>query len=269
MRELEKVDRKGNLSEKGATELRVLRGFKSKLRAEIKEMPTGQQLLDIDKLYYQELGVPMSRAGIPQMSTEVFHNRIATNLGNLTQARNFLETAGEDGVPVLKQAVYSILHGKAVKGNDVASEAQLNNWLSEGDNRQLAQLAGIDVADTVALLKATKRQRADLTKEYNNNAYQQTDDFLKTVGKGGVDSYVASLLKSSHNLIDFNENMKNMSPDSQEMFKTAMRAELMLRAMKNTIITPTGGRKRSASSFMHSKEHLPIYTAMFGKEAVN
>lgn len=270
LRELYATKKRGSLTEKGAAELRVLEGFKTTFQEQIRQMPMGKELLEIDKLYYKELGIPTNAAGVSKLSTAEYTDTITRNLLNLTNANNFLSLTGAEGQVVIRDAIYAQLHKLSVKGNDVANEKAIGNWLASADNKKLVQsVDGLEaeLLDTKAVITNAKRERARLEQEYRVNAFQSTDDMLKMLDRGGVDSFVASMLKSETRLLDFKRVAKNLDSSSEEMFSTAIREQLVQKALAFRDPILTGGSKPAAVQFMN--QHRKVYGDMFGKEYIS
>jgi len=269
LRDLRKSDAKGSLGADGYAEIRVLSAFKNRLHGEIRKMPMGKELLEIDKLYYKELGIPTNTSGIARISTAEYTNNITRHLLNVTNAEDFLSLVGDEGKTVIRDAIYSKIHRLSVKGNDVANEKQVNNFLSDPDNMRVIRMVdGLEqeLSDTSSAISNAKSERARLKKEYRANAYQEVDDMLKLLGTGGVDPLVSRMLDSETRLPEFNNVVKYMDKQSEEIFRTAIREQLVQRAVQFRDPVLTGGSKKAPVMFMN--QHRRLFEEMFGKQYI-
>lgn len=265
-------DLKGSTDSSGKVQLATLNKFKILLNDTIEKMPQGYgtSLLDIDKQYYTDMGVPFNSAGVAKMSVSKFTSTVANDLTKLQNARDFLGAIGEDGIPVLKDSIYTKIHSLAIKGNDVANEKIINNWLSNEDNAALVSLVPnmreelTDGATAIANAKATRKRMAV---EYQTNAFQATDDFLSSVGRRGLNSTVADLITSEGaSMSRLLPLFDHMDADSTEMFKTGIRTGLVQRALQFKQTVTTSGSKHAAVNYVNANRE--VFTQFFGKEYI-
>lgn len=265
-------DLTGTTDSAGTVQIRLLGEFKDVLNGAIDEMPNGAgvALREIDKLYYTEMGIPFNSAGVAKMSVNKFTSTVATDLTKLQNARDFLGAAGEGGVPVLKDAIYTRIHSMAIKGNDVANEKIINNWLANKDNAALVDLVPnlrAELTDGATAIANSRLVKARMETEYKTNAFQATDDFLKTVGHGGLDSTVASLIKSEGTTMsELMPLLDHMDPESTMMFKTGIRLKLVDRALKSKVAQTAGGSKHNSVNYVNANRE--VFTEFFGAQYV-
>jgi len=261
-------DLEGVTDSSGVVQRRLLGEFKSVLNGAIDEMPNGAgiALREIDKMYYTDMGIPFNSAGVAKMSVNKFTSVVAADLTKLQNARDFLGAAGEGGVPVLKDAIYTRIHSMAIKGNDVANEKLINNWLANKDNAALVDLVPnlrAELTDATTAIANSRLVKARMETEYKTNAYQATDDFLESVGKGGLDTTVGNLIKSEGTTMgDLIPLLDHMDPESTMMFKTGIRLKLVDRALKSKMPLTAGGTKHNAVNYVNSNR--AVFTEFFG-----
>ena len=255
---------------RGILQLRTLEDFKSVLNGAIEKMPNGVgiALLDLDKQYYLDMGIPFNSVGVAKMSTSKFAATVAQDLTKLSNARDFIGAVGEEGIPVLKDAIYTKIHAKAVKGNDVANEKLINNWLADKDNMALVDMVpnmSEELTSGSVAITNARQTKARMEAEYKTNAFQATDDFLKTVGRGGLDSTVAQLISSEGtsmgNLLPL---FDHMDADSTLMFTTGIRLKLVDRALRSKVSKVAGGSTHDAVNYVNANRE--VFTEFFGKE---
>lgn len=267
-------DLAGTTDSSGKVQLNLLNRFKQgPLAKALDELPDGfgDSLRGIDETYYTEMGIPFNSAGVAKMSVSKFTNQVANDLTKLQNARDFIGAVGEEGVPVLKDAIYAKINNLAIKGNNVAHEKRIKAWLNDPENAELISLVpnlGDELSDAVVAIESSHATIARLKTDYASNAFQATDDFLKLTRNSGLDSTVANMIKSGGasmgNILPL---LKNMDLESEAMFRTGIRLQLTERAMNNKIVTSSGQAKTQAQAFMEA--HREIYTEFFGANYID
>ena len=263
-------DLTGTTDSQGKVQLKVLNDFKKVISGVLEELPDGYgaALKDLDLKYYTEMGIPFNSAGVSKMSVNKFTSTVAQDLTRNSQvAKDFLFAVGEEGIPVLKDAIYTKIHSKAIKGNDVANEKAIKNWLADAENSALVDMVPNlreELTDGVTALSNAREVKARLEVEYKTNAFQATDDFLKSVGRNGLDTTVAKLIGSQGNMSELLPLFKHMDSENVEMFKTGIRIKLTDRALKSTIAPIAGGSKHNAVNFVQSNR--AVFDEFFGPE---
>lgn len=254
----------------GRVQQRILNDFKEgPLASALDDLPDGygQTLNALDALYYKEVGIPFDSAGVAKMSVTKFTTTVANDLIKLQNARDFISAMGDQGIPVLKDAIYAKINGKAIKGTDPANEKIIAAWLTDEDNAQLISLVPnlrdelSDAASSISNAKATmSRLKADSA----INSYQATDDFLKLVRGNGLDGTVNKLIKSGGaSMDDILPLLKDMDIESEIMFRTGIRLQLVEKAMNNKSSTTAGATKPKSSEFI--RKNREVFTEFFGK----
>ena len=263
-------DLSGTTDSAGKVQQRVLRNFKEgPLASALDDLPDGygQTLNALDALYYKEVGIPFDTAGAAKMSVTKFSTTVANDLTKLQNARDFIGAVGEQGVPVLKDAIYAKINAKAIKGTDPANEKIISAWLKDPDNAELIALVPNlkdELLDATSAISNAKSTMARLKTDYATNAYQATDDFLKLTRDNGLDGTVNKLIKSGGASMDnILPLLKNMDIESETMFRTGIRLQLVEKAMNNKASTTAGSTKPKASEFM--RENREVFTEFFGK----
>lgn len=265
-------DLKGATDSNGKVQLATLNRFKGVLNNTIEKMPDGYgtDLLNLDRQYYADMGIPFNSAGVAKMSVSKFSTTVSQDLTKLQSARDFLGSVGEDGVPVLKDAIYTKIHNMAVKGNDVANEKLINNWLANEDNVSLIDLVPNmreEITNGAEAIANAKQVRARMVTEYNTNAHQAADDFLKSVGRQGLNPTVNQLITSEGtSLSTLMPLFDHMDAESTAMFKTGIRLGLADKALKFKDPVLTGGSKHAAVAYVNSNRE--VFTEFFGKEYI-
>ena len=267
-------DLSGTTDSSGKVQLNLLNRFKQgPLAKALDELPDGfgDSLRKIDETYYKEMGIPFNSAGVAKMSVSKFTNQVANDLTKLQNARDFIGAVGEEGVPVLKDAIYAKINNLAIKGNNVAHEKRIKAWLNDPENAELISLVpnlGDELSDAVVAIESSHATIARLKTDYASNAFQATDDFLKLTRNSGLDSTVANMIKSGGaSMGDLLPLLKNMDLESEAMFRTGIRLQLTERAMNNKIVTSSGKAKTQAQAYMEANRE--VYTEFFGANYID
>jgi len=261
-------DLSGTTDSSGKVQLNLLNRFKQgPLAKALDELPDGfgDSLRKIDETYYKEMGIPFNSAGVAKMSVSKFTNQVANDLTKLQNARDFIGAVGEEGVPVLKDAIYAKINNLAIKGNNVAHEKRIKAWLNDPENAELISLVpnlGDELSDAVVAIESSHATIARLKTDYASNAFQATDDFLKLTRNSGLDSTVANMIKSGGaSMGDLLPLLKNMDLESEAMFRTGIRLQL------TEIVTSSGKAKTQAQAYMEANRE--VYTEFFGANYID
>tara|TARA_R110000803_G_scaffold194674_1_gene257804 strand:+ start:518 stop:3355 length:2838 start_codon:yes stop_codon:yes gene_type:complete len=267
-------DLSGTTDSAGQVQLRLLNRFKQgPLAQSLDELPDGfgDSLRQIDEMYYTEMGIPFNASGVSKMSVTKFTTTVAEDLTKLQNARDFIGAVGEEGVPVLKDAIYAKINSRAIKGNDPANEKTIKAWLNDPDNAELISLVpnlADELSDASVAISTSKSIIARLKEDYASNAFQATNDFLKLTRNAGLDSTVAKMIQSEGaSMADITPLLKNMDKDSEAMFRTGIRLQLTERAMNNKIVTLSGATQTKAQAFMEANRK--VYTEFFGEDYID
>jgi hypothetical protein len=147
-----------------------------------KELPGefNQRLLDLDKQYYEKMGVPFGAAGIKDIDSKKYAELVAPTITNKGSAlKQYLSAVGPEGVPVARDAVLSeIWHSGIVKDGQL-NQAALSQYLKKKQD-VISQIPGLgkellDIKSADKLLKDRKvnldMQAAEAQKEVANTFF--------------------------------------------------------------------------------------------------
>jgi hypothetical protein len=238
----------------GSSAYPLLRQMKAALTDEIDKLPGfGEAYRAADRSFYQKLGIPFDAAGLSQLDSLKFTETVGNYLAKPERARDFLSFVGEEGVPVVKDAILMRLRRTAFDAEGNFKPANYAKFLAE--NRTLVEtVPGLreelgNVGRSVAQMDNTK---ARLDDQFNMYAKQQADNLLTAVHRRGVDGAISDMLGSPMKMEQYARTIKNLDPESARTARQGVRSALIDRAFQ----TP------SAREFI--KEHASVFDEWFG-----
>jgi hypothetical protein len=128
-----------------------------------KELPGdfNQRLLDLDRQYYEKMGVPFGATGVKDIDSKKYAELVAPTITNKGSAlKQYLNAVGPEGIPVARDAVLSeIWHSGIVKDGQL-NQAALSQYLKKKQD-VISQIPGLgkellDVKSADRLLKDRK-----------------------------------------------------------------------------------------------------------------
>lgn len=264
-------DLEGATDGSSKTQRRMLASFQEgPLAAALDALPDnyGKSLKELDQMYYTEMGIPFNSAGVSKMSTAKFTTTVANDLTKLQNARDFITAVGEQGLPVLRDSIYARINSIANKSDGTVNEAKVTAWMKDPDNAELISLvpnlsnelqdATVGIANARGLIATRERDR-------NINAYQTTDEFLKTVGRSGIGPTVDKLIKSGGaSFSDIKPLLSNMDADSEDAFRAAVRMSLVEKSMRHKVTSTVSGQSKPAS-VQFINQNKEVFVEFFGK----
>ena len=174
-RELNAISRK-NLSDADRGALEMLKDVVGDSR---KTMSGGfnEKLKAVDKLYYENLGLPFNAEGAKRISSAKYADEVSAVLTrNKSSMGDFLAITGDEGIPIARDAILSEMYQKVVKDGRVnapALRAYLKN--KEGVIGQVPNLRKeldgvVDVGETLKVTREKLDNRFKLNqKQIANN----------------------------------------------------------------------------------------------------
>jgi hypothetical protein len=238
----------------GQTSYPLLRQMKEALTTEIDKMPGfGEAYRATDRSFYQKLGIPFDAAGLSQLDSLKFTETVGNYLAKPERARDFLSFVGDEGVPVVKDAILMRLRRTAFDTEGNFKPANYAKFL--GENKTLLDtVPGMreelrNIGGTVAQMDAVK---ARLDTQYNAYSVEQADNLLKAVHSRGADKAVGEMLDSALKTDMYLKTVNRLDPESARTVRNGVRNTLLNRAFA----TP------SARDFIN--QHESLFNQWFG-----
>lgn len=237
---------------------RKLTGFKKEFYREISKIPGDfpDKYRAVDLRFYAELGIPKDSAGIKQLDAARFESRAGAFLAKPEQARDFLAFVGEDGIPVVRDAILLKLESAAFS-DGTFNTAKLDKFLRNRDNQRLIELVpGLrgELVQSGIAVKDMLSRRAKLNSDYLEKAHELSEGFFKDVHNMRFSDVISSILRSPSVSARYAKDLKDYAPETSTMLKQGIRSGMIDAAMK----------QEGASVAKFIDEHKNAFDTWFG-----
>lgn len=260
--EINRVQRAVRMDDKMKMRLNELENVVDDARTQIKGN-FNQQLMDVDKQYYEKLGIPFGSQGIKDIGSKKYADQIAPQIvGSGEKLRQFLKAGGDEGVVIANNALLSEAYKKVIKSDAVDPRA-LSRFIKEkGD--VLDQLPGSREELQKLLLddSTLKIRRAELDNKVKIAEKDIADNFILGVrDSDGVAipnySELASRLFTDPRFFGkITKDLNNVDKRTSKAVFRNIQAEVVEKARNN----PDGGME-----FLTSPKNKAVIDKVFGK----
>jgi hypothetical protein len=236
-----------------------LENMKTQLDIQLADMGDfGAQYKGLDFEYWSRLGIPLSKEGIKQVSTRKFADQVAPLLSRPAQAKEFLDMVGSAGVSVVRASTLAQLSKSAY--NEKTGELDilaLDKFRNNPNNREIMELSGLkdEFSDISTAVKVLDEERAAASTKYIEGSTGHTRQFFGRMNEQGLDGVISDLLTSPAKTQGHMKFIKGLSPESQDIVMTGLRAELSTTALRSG---------DGAMAFI--KKNQRTYDEVFGKD---
>lgn len=222
-----------------------------------------QRLSDIDRQFYEKIGVPFSAQGIKDIDSKRYAEQVAPVIvKNSSSLNQFLNAVGDQGIPIANNAVISEVYSKAIK-NDVLDPRALRNYIKQKE-AVLEQLPETRALLNQALIddSVLKLARANIEDAVKVAEKRVADNFVISVKDSNgvsVPNYteIANKLFSDPNFFaKITKDLKDLDPATSKAVYNSIRAEIVNKARD----FPDGGLK-----FLSDPKNAKVINQMFGK----
>jgi hypothetical protein len=222
-----------------------------------------QRLSDIDREFYEKIGMPFSAQGIKDIDSKRYAEQVAPVIvKNSSSLNQFLNAVGDQGIPIANNAVISEVYSKAIK-NDVFDPRALRNYIKQKEavleqlpeTRSLLNQALID--DSV--LKIARANIEDAVKFAEKRVADNFVISVKDANGVSVPNYteISNKLFSDPNFFTkITKDLKDLDPATSKAVYNSIRAEIVNKARD----FPDGGLK-----FLSDPKNSKVINQMFGK----
>ena len=190
-----------------------------------------QRLNDLDRLYYEKVGVPFNAQGIKDMSSKKYAEQVAPILlDKKSSLDDFLNIAGEEGVVIAKNAMYSKIYKEAFNENGLIDRKKLLTF-SKKNREVIDSIPGM--SDEVVAILADERvlqlRRQALDNAYKIQERRFADNVILKDGEGAIDfkRKVKGMINNTDNIDTFFDSLSDLSPQGKEAVLNAARAEFV------------------------------------------
>lgn len=220
------------LSDEQALKIKQLEDVVNEAR---KSLPDGfnQRLIDIDREYYERLGVPFNVANINDIDSKKYAEQIApVIIKNGSGLKQFINAVGEDGYSVAKNAVIADVYKYAVKDGKLNVRALAK--YSKDKAEVINQIPGLkEELQTIALdQNKLFLAKANLDEAYKVQEKKLAQSFLNQQ-EGNLDfTAIANRISTDRQYLSkvFDTDLKNTSPETRKAVVNNIRRELVDKA---------------------------------------
>lgn len=217
-----------------------------------------QQLIDLDRLYYEKVGVPFTGQGIKDIDAKKYAQEVAPVIvKNRDALDDFLRVSGQEGVEIARRAVMNEVYEKAFK-DGVLSRTSLTQYIkTKGDVIDRIPNLRKQLQATLFDDSALKIQRKALNDAAAAFERRTADNYLLQNPSLGPDyrTIVNGMIGNNTNVAKFFNNLKDLSPEGAKVIKNAARAEFIDIARNNT---------NGAINFLMDPKNKVIVDKLFG-----
>lgn len=220
-----------------------------------------QRLQDVDKKFYEKVGVPFSEQGIKEIDSKKYAEQVAPVIAkNASATRQFLNVAGEQGQPIIRNSVIAEAYKSAVTPDGILNPRALQKYIKDKSN-VIEQVPGLRdelttaIVDDGALRLARKKIDEDLqvaSKRIADNIFPQlgfakeAPDYASVVSRMARDpNYRAKVFK----------DVKDLDPASSKAVRRTLQAELLETARNST---------SGAVDFLSNPRNRELSDSLFG-----
>lgn len=141
-----------------------------------------QALMDVDKQYYEKIGVPFGSQGIKDIDAKKYADQVAPQIVKSPETlRQFLKAGGDEGITIADNAIMSEVYKKVIK-NDAVDPRALNKYIKD-KSAVIDQIPGMREKLQATLFddSTLKLARKDLDDKVALAQKQVADNFVLSV----------------------------------------------------------------------------------------
>lgn len=222
-----------------------------------------QRLADIDRQFYEKIGVPFSAQGIKDIDSKRYAEQVAPVIvKNSSSLNQFLGAVGDQGIPIANNAVIAEVYSKAIK-NDLLDPRALRNYIKQ-KSAVLEQLPETKALLNQALIDdgVLKVARANIDEAVKVAEKRVADNFVTSVTDANgvaVPNYteISNKLFTDPNFFaKITKDLKDLDPATSKAVYNSIRAEIVNKARD----FPDGGLQ-----FLSDPKNAKVINQMFGK----
>jgi hypothetical protein len=206
-----------------------------------------QQLLDVDKSYYENVGVPFSAQGIKEIDSRKYAEQVApVVVKNASSFNQFRAVVGEEANIIGRNALLSEAYDKTVK-NGTLSPNTLRAFITK-KGAVIDEIPGLRQEFNGALLddQVLKTHKATLDADVKAAEKRLSDNFIAQsvdprTGEAlpGYNQVLNNMLQNRANLVKVKAGLTDVDPTTSKAVKNALKAEFINKAREY----PDGGIK--------------------------
>jgi hypothetical protein len=253
---------RGRLEPKEARLLTELENTVNRVRESIPGS-YNQRLMDVDKAYYEKVGVPFSAQGIKDIDSRKYAEQVApVVVKNPTAFNQFRAAVGEEANVIGRNAILSEAYSKTVRDGSLNANA-LRGYIKSKE-KVIDEIPGLKEELTSALAddRVLKLHRDTLDQNLKVAEKRIADNFItKSVDPQtgqALPSYtqiVNSMLQGQETIVQVRNALEDVDPSTSKAVKKALQAEFLSKARD----FPDGGM-----SFIKDAKNKAAVDFLFG-----
>lgn len=232
-------------------EARLLNELKSITQQSISKMPEEfvASYNALDQQYYRELGIPFNSAGAKQFDSAKFSSQVGNFLSKPEQAADFLRIAGNDGIPIVRDAVLLKLQN-SVMADDVIDLRKYGNFIKQNE-RLINTVPGLrqELSDVGNAMKQMDIAKSTLDSEYNIRSRELTEGLYKRLNDRGLEGVVTDILNQPLKADRYLADLKNFTPETAKIARKGIQSAMFDRARNTSGTTMIDFIKKHENAF--------------------
>lgn len=213
-----------------------LEGLKSQLQAELNSLPEDfiTSYRSLDNQFYKELGIPKGSEGLKQLDAARFELKTGQYLANPEQARDFLAFTGQEGIPVVRNAILLKMDRAGVLKDGNFNANRFNQFLRTNE-RLINSVPNLrqELETNASTITDLMNVKAKLDYDFNIKSKELTEGFIQGLEKQRFSSVIENILNKPNVSLKYLDDVKNFSPETSKMLKQGMRAGLLEAAVNS------------------------------------
>jgi hypothetical protein len=211
-------------------------GLKKQLQTELDTLPEAftTAYRELDGQFYKELGIPKGTESLKQLDSARFELKTGEHLSNPEQARDFLAFTGQEGIPVVRNAILLKMDRAGVLKNGNFNANAFNQFLRRNE-RLIDTVPNLrqELETNASTITGLMDTKAKLDYDFNIKSRELTEGFIQGLEKKRFSDVVDSILTKPDVSVRYLNDMKNFNPETSKMLKQGMRAGLLEAAVKS------------------------------------
>lgn len=263
VRTLDSLKRRINKDLRKATDpadTRILQGLKDLVDAQVQKLPDSfsKPYRDLDRAYYNELGVPFSAEGIRQFNSSRFNLTAGNVLTKPEQAMDFLKVAGEQGIPVVRDAILNKMGPTVVKDGVVDLRAY-RRFITQ-NRRLIDTVPGMrqQLGNFAETIRGIDETRAKLDSDFIKYSAEKTHEFYKVSNEKGLVGVVDDMLRNNVRADSYLKDIEDFTSDTKAMVINGLRSQFLDKAAKQP--------NKTMVQFL--EDHKNVVNKLFGEDYI-
>lgn len=237
---------------------RLLLKLKETLASEIQNMDASfaDQYRALDEAYYTELGLPLSQAGLRQIDAAKFSTVVGGHLSKPEHVRDFLAFAGNDGIPIVRDAIMLRMRDSSILKADGSLNVNALRKYIRKNKKLINEVPGLlnELTDLSRVTTELIDTKARIEDAYTEAARSNADGIYQAFHNKPLSSVVREILSSPSASLKYHNDLGKLDAGSARMMRRAIRSEMVSQAMTSN---------KSMKDWMH--ENASSIDMWFGK----